>query len=84
MHVHDKQGSVYGFRSELDGWRARASHLAPTAEPAEKRRTPRRLAVAAVSPIAVGAILIVPCASSGAKTRVRGRTHQIYSSARAI
>ena len=57
-HVHDKQGSVYGFRSELDGWRARASHLTPPM-PTEKRQTPRRLAVAAAALIAVGAILIV-------------------------
>ena len=58
-HVHDKQGSVYGFRSELDGWRARASHLAPTPLPAERRRTPWRLVVVVGGLIAVAAILIV-------------------------
>ena len=58
-HVHDKQGSVYAFRSDLDGWRARASHIAPTPMPTERRRTPRRLMVAAAALIAVAAILIV-------------------------
>src|SRR5687767_5424422 len=33
-HVHDKKGSVYGFRSELDAW-ARSRNLAPAAEDAE-------------------------------------------------
>ena len=32
------------FRSDLDAWRDRASHLAPTPMPAERRRTPWRLA----------------------------------------
>ena len=58
-HVHDKQGSVYGFRSELDAWRARASHLAPAPMPAERRRTPWRLVAAAGGLIAVAAIVIV-------------------------
>jgi Tfp pilus assembly protein PilF len=58
-HVHDKLGSVYAFRSDLDAWRARASHLAPAPMPAERRRTPWRLVVAAGGLIAVAAIIIV-------------------------
>ena len=33
-HVHDKKGSVYGFRSELDAW-ARSRNLAAAAEDVE-------------------------------------------------
>src|SRR5581483_9529604 len=33
-HVHDKLGSVYAFRSELDAW-ARSRNLAVPEEPAE-------------------------------------------------
>jgi Tol biopolymer transport system component len=33
-HVHDKQGSVYAFRSELDAWvHGRRAGIAPAAEP---------------------------------------------------
>src|SRR3954471_8681022 len=33
-HVHDRLGSVYGFRAELDAWwRGRASTLAPQQAP---------------------------------------------------
>ena len=58
-HVHDKLGSVYAFRSDLDAWRARASPLAPAPMPTERRRTPWRLVVAAGGLIAVAAIVIV-------------------------
>jgi hypothetical protein len=34
-HVHDKKGSVYGFRSELDAW-ARSRNLAPAARDVAK------------------------------------------------
>jgi hypothetical protein len=57
-HLHDKLGSVYAFRSDLDAWRARASHLPPTLMPTERRRSPRRLVVAAGALITGAAVLI--------------------------
>jgi len=58
-HVHDKLGSVYAFRSELDvWWRGRRSHLAhqQTAASPEVPK-PRRLFSVGVSLAAVAVIL---------------------------
>ncbi len=37
-HVHDRMGSVYAFRSELDAW-VRSRHLAPQESAAPRRLT---------------------------------------------
>jgi Tol biopolymer transport system component len=64
-HVHDKLGSVYAFRSELDAWaRGRNPRLPPEAgagpAPPSRRRGPARLAAglgAVAVVLAVGATL---------------------------
>ena len=58
-HVHDKLGSVYAFRSELDvWWHGRRSHLAhqQTEEPPEVAK-PRRLVLTGVFVASVAVIL---------------------------
>src|SRR5262245_58522804 len=48
-HVHDRLGSVYAFRAELDAW-AHSRNLRPTSEPADNPSAPSPAAVDAAEP----------------------------------
>jgi tetratricopeptide (TPR) repeat protein len=57
-HVHDKLGSVYAFRSELDVWRGRRLHLAhPQTEASPEVSAPRRFVRSVVFLASATAIL---------------------------
>ena len=87
-HVHDKLGSVYAFRSDLDAWRGRASHVAPTPMPTARgvanntaARGPAAAALVAVSAIAASvAVMLRRCALAPAHPAAVG----LCSSARDI
>jgi len=47
-HVHDKMGSVYAFRSELEGW-SRTRNVAAAAEPSRPQKSGQRPALWALA-----------------------------------
>jgi Tol biopolymer transport system component len=64
-HLHDKQGSVFAFRSELDTWwESRRSRLAEAAQPAALAEPPAAVATAAAPP-RVAAWLLWGLAAAG-------------------
>ena len=58
-HVHDKLGSVYAFRAELDGWRSRSSNLARHASQTDTWWRQRHSTVVAIILVAASAIAVV-------------------------
>src|SRR5687767_9775872 len=57
-HVHDKLGSVYAFRSELDAWRSRSSNLTPQANQVVTWWTRRPLVIVGAILIAISSIAV--------------------------
>jgi hypothetical protein len=59
-HVHDRMGSVYAFRSELDAWVRSRQHVSHESAAPRRLTRPRLvwgLAAAAVAVLAIGAAL---------------------------
>src|SRR5687767_15926245 len=57
-HVHDKLGSVYAFRSELDAWRSRSSNLSGQTNQVDTWWTRRPLVVVGAILIAISAMAV--------------------------
>ena len=58
-HVHDKLGSVYAFRSELDAWRSRSATVSRQTQPLDGWWTKRRLVILGSTLVAISAAAAV-------------------------